>query len=83
MNTFTCDFCNSQIPAIPDGRMRFCACQCLGIDHTPEYTRYIGAIPREHPDFNQWAEKNKVVIDKIKAKVAINTSTMDNKSVFD
>ena len=46
--------------------MRFCVWKCLGVDHTPEYTRYIGSIPREHPDFNQWAEKNKHAIDSIK-----------------
>ena len=66
MKAITCDLCNSQIPLIPDGQMRFCACKCLGVDHTPEYTRYTGSIPREHPDFNQWAEKNKDTIDRIK-----------------
>lgn len=66
----TCELCGSRIPLIPDGKLRFCACKCLGVDHTHEYTTYTGSIPREHAHFNEWAEKNKETIEKIKNKIA-------------
>lgn len=40
----TCAICEHTITLIPDGVIRHCKCK-LGVDHTKEYTRYIGTIP--------------------------------------
>lgn len=50
----TCAICETQIDLIPDGKLRYCQCKALGIDHTKEYTRYLGTIPKEDPDFEEW-----------------------------
>ena len=39
------------IELIPDGKLRYCQCRCLGVDHTKEYTRYVGLDPnRKYKD---------------------------------
>lgn len=50
----TCPVCENTIDLIPDGRIRFCKCKVLGVDHTKEYTRYLGSIPKEDPGFENW-----------------------------
>ena len=39
-----CPICASDVPKIPDGKMRFCQCRKMGVDHTKEYTRVTGGI---------------------------------------
>jgi hypothetical protein len=56
--TATCPICETTIILIPDGSLRFCECKALGVDHTKEYTRYIGIIPKEEPEFENWWKKN-------------------------
>ena len=48
MEHVTCNYCDNKIELIPDGKLRFCECKKLGIDHTKYYTRYIGSVPKEH-----------------------------------
>lgn len=44
----TCFFCDTKIPNIPDRVVRMCKCGLLGVDCSPEYTRYIGSVPVEN-----------------------------------
>lgn len=44
----TCFFCNIKIENIPDRVVRMCKCGNLGVDCSPEYTRYIGSVPVEN-----------------------------------
>ena len=41
-------FCNTKIENIPDRVVRMCKCGTLGVDCSPEYTRYIGSVPVEN-----------------------------------
>lgn len=54
----TCPICETIVPLIPDGYLRNCKCKALGVDHTKEYTLYIGVIPKEDVKFKDWWEKN-------------------------
>jgi hypothetical protein len=44
----TCCFCNVKIDHIPDGVLRWCKCNRLGVDCKKEYTRYLGSKPVQH-----------------------------------
>lgn len=43
----TCFFCSTKIENLPDRVVRMCKCGNLGVDCSPEYTRYIGSVPVE------------------------------------
>ena len=43
----TCFFCDTKIENIPDRVVRMCKCGALGVDCSPEYTRYLGSKPVE------------------------------------
>lgn len=43
----TCFFCNDKVSHIPDGVLRWCKCNRLGVDCKKEYTRYLGIKPVE------------------------------------
>lgn len=58
----TCPICESTIELVPNGRLYYCLCRGLGVDHTKEYTRYLGVIPKEHPNFPAWWERYKDTI---------------------
>lgn len=47
-----CPICETKIELIPDGKLRYCQCQLLGVDHTNEYTRYLGINPYHQYDKN-------------------------------
>jgi len=53
----TCPICDTVIKLIPDGKLRYCECQSLGVDHTKNYTRYIGIMVKEHQDFEKYREQ--------------------------
>ena len=52
----TCPICETTVDLIPDGCIRNCKCKLLGVDHTKEYTRYLGVIPKEDSKFKEWWE---------------------------
>ena len=63
MSVITCAKCETVIVLIPDGKIRYCDCKLLGVDHTKEYTRYIGTIPKEDIGFEKWwEEKGKICL---------------------
>ncbi len=66
MNYATCPICDEKMTLIEDGILRYCKCRCLGIDSTPEYTRYLGTIPVESPSYMEYKEKKKDVLDKMR-----------------
>lgn len=56
----TCPICETQVPHIPDNKLRSCKCKALTVDHDKYYTRYIGIVPKEEPAFdNFWKLKAK------------------------
>ena len=59
----TCCVCGQKIALIPDGILRYCPCRGLGIDHTKEYTRYLGTIPVEHSGYVQYEEKHRHLLE--------------------
>jgi len=66
MNTVTCPICEHQIELVPDGILKYCVCQCLGVDCTKEYTRYLGVLPLEDPNYSQLEEKKQETIKALK-----------------
>ena len=66
MNEVTCPVCFHKISLIPDGVLRYCPCRCLGIDHTKEYTRYIGSIPVEDTGYAEFEEKKGEILNKMR-----------------
>lgn len=38
MDFVTCATCENTVEFIADGKVRFCKCKLLGVDHTNEYT---------------------------------------------
>lgn len=69
LNIVTCPICFHEITMIPDGNLRYCYCGCLGVDCTGEYVRYIGTIPKEHENYNNWLNTNKDTIEKCRCLV--------------
>ncbi len=67
MSFVTCAICDHPVKLVPDGILVFCPCNCLGVDCTPEYTRYIRTIPKEAPSYQEWLLQNHDTIEKLRA----------------
>lgn len=74
MTSVTCPICETQIEKIPDGIARFCKCKALAVDHTKEYTRFIGGIvPKEDPHYFVWYTRFKDIIEAKKIAYSAHT----------
>lgn len=60
----TCVFCDTKIDIIPDKVLRWCKCGILGVDCSPEYTRYLGSKPIE-----QLKQEDLEYVNKLKSKM--------------
>ena len=69
MSEVTCPICEQKISLIPDGILRYCPCHCLGVDHTKEYTRYLGTIPIEDERYAEFEEKHRATLKQIRKKI--------------
>ena len=49
----TCRWCLDKVFLIPDGKLRWCKCGILGVDHTSEYTRVLGSSRAEKGPANR------------------------------
>jgi hypothetical protein len=66
IDAVTCPICATQIQLLGDSILKYCACECLGVDSGKEYTRYIGIIPLEHPNYSQFAQEKCSIINFLK-----------------
>ncbi len=65
----TCAICETSVILIPDGVVRYCKCKFLGVDHTNEYTMYIGTVPKEDPGFEKWWQDKSELCLKYREKL--------------
>jgi len=65
----TCPICDDKVILIPDGVLRYCKCGSMGVDHTKEYTRYLGSKCKEDPEFTDWFKKHESTIKLLKQKI--------------
>lgn len=72
MEHYTCPICDTKIEIILDGKLRSCQCSVLSIDCTYDYKRFIGAIPLESNDYDEWYNKNKFVVEKMRQNYKLN-----------
>lgn len=63
MTCVTCCVCGQKIALIQDGIL---PCRGLGIDHTKEYTRYLGTIPVEHSGYVQYGDKHRHLLEHMR-----------------
>lgn len=68
MEHYTCPICDTKIEIILDGKLRSCQCSVLSIDCTKDYNRFIGTVPLESINYNEYYEKNKSIIEKMRQK---------------
>lgn len=68
MEYFTCPICDDKMERVTDAVIRWCKCSCLGVDSTPEYARFLGAVPKEAANFEEWYLQCKDVVEELRIK---------------
>jgi hypothetical protein len=68
MEISTCPICDTQLEHIQDGILHYCKCKSMGIDCTPEYIRWIGVLSKESNNYEDWAEKHKETLSKLRLR---------------
>jgi len=79
MKHYTCPICDDKIPLIPDGRLKKCACDALGVDCTDLYIRTLGVYPKEDDNYDIWYESRKETIEKLRELYKSKIDKIDKK----